>query len=159
MSRLHWAPARRRGWFIGRTDIGDYMHRWVIETPFGALRLHHILRSDEARGLHDHPWSFWTFLLTGGYTEVTRPAGGLERCQDCRRFSFRFVPAETAHRLILTRPVWTLVLTGPKVRDWGFIIDGVWTSWKVARAMWATNRPGAIYDKPWPVGDARDGGE
>lgn len=130
--REPFAPSRRTGWFVGRSDIGDYMHRWICETPFGAVRLHHILRSDEARALHDHPWTFCSLLISGGYWEVT-DAGRTW----WPRFSVRRVRAETPHRLILDSPVWTLVVTGPKAREWGFHTDSGWMHWREARALWA----------------------
>lgn len=60
-----------RGWFIGTYHLGDYMGRWLFETPWGSLRLHHILRSDKGRDMHDHPMDFTTFILWGSYIEVT----------------------------------------------------------------------------------------
>jgi hypothetical protein len=59
------------------SHIGDYMHRWIFKHPWGTVRLHHILRSDDDRHLHDHPFNFVSLLLTGGYTEVT--ADGVDR--------------------------------------------------------------------------------
>lgn len=53
-----------------RKDIGDYMHRWILKTPFGSLRLHHILRSDSADAWHDHPADL-IMLVLGRYREWT----------------------------------------------------------------------------------------
>lgn len=57
-------------WFE-RNDIRDYMRRWILHHPWGTIRLHHILRSDDGRDLHCHPWDFVSFMLIGEYTEVT----------------------------------------------------------------------------------------
>jgi hypothetical protein len=35
-----------------------------------SLKLHIILRSDADRDHHDHPWTFWTWMLCGGYWEL-----------------------------------------------------------------------------------------
>jgi hypothetical protein len=58
-------------WFIGAKHINDYMHRWLVRTPWFTLRIHHILRSDNERDLHDHPFDFTSFIFKGSYTEVT----------------------------------------------------------------------------------------
>jgi hypothetical protein len=47
------------------------MVRRAINTRFGGVKLHHILRSDDDRDLHDHPWSFLSIVLKGGYWEHT----------------------------------------------------------------------------------------
>jgi hypothetical protein len=57
---------------IIRSDDGQpYLIRWAINTPLLGIKLHHILRSDEDRDLHDHPWSFLSVILWGGYWEHT----------------------------------------------------------------------------------------
>ncbi len=73
------------------SHIGVYMRRWWIvpykhecrfsfrKHPFGwllqkfdiAIRIHEILKSDEANALHCHPWWYITVILKGGYKEVT----------------------------------------------------------------------------------------
>ncbi len=113
-----------------RRDIGPahdrYMHQFVLRLPGHSWRLHHILRSDNERDLHDHPFSFFTLLLTGSYLEILPDSGGVGTVPvHRRRFSLRFVPAERPHRLVLTRPVWTLVLAGPRSRPWGFFVGGL----------------------------------
>lgn len=135
MSVTRWAKQSgedRTGFRAYRNDIGDYMQRWILQTRWGTLRLHRILRSDNAEALHDHPWDFWSLLLSGGYLEVT-PAG--ERW--CPRFSLVRRQAEDLHRLVLTRPVWTLVWTGPLRRKWGFQTETGWVYWRDAFAQWA----------------------
>ena len=59
-----------------RSDLigGDYMRRWTLRTPIGMLRLHHILRGDDDREFHDHPFDFTSIILAGGYVEH-RPGG------------------------------------------------------------------------------------
>jgi hypothetical protein len=94
---------KRRGWGIYASHIGpggSYMRRYIFRTPWFTLRLHHILRSDDDRHLHDHPFDFTSFLLTGGYhrahgpvrlgvtrlrqgTEAVRPTGGTRRLSIC----------------------------------------------------------------------------
>ncbi len=136
----------QRKWALYSYHIGVegnvYMYRWLFKHPWGSIRLHHIMRSDEDRALHDHPMSFRTLLLTGSYEEelsinqegpLILPPGGIVKLSPSgptavwhrRWLSFRYVKAETAHRLILRRPVWTLVFAGPVYRDWGFYVGGI----------------------------------
>lgn len=93
-----------------------YLYRWSIETRFGSVRVHHWLSSDDDRAFHDHPWWFWTFVLKGGYTDES--SIGAERLSVG---SVRWRPALHQHTV---RPdpdgAWTLLVTGPQVRKWGF---------------------------------------
>lgn len=55
--------------------LPEYMNRYWLLKPrrwtFGcAIRVHQILRSDNDRHLHDHPWPFATLILRGGYVEI-----------------------------------------------------------------------------------------
>lgn len=52
-----------------------YLRRWFLTPRFLPVRLflHCILREDEDRFLHDHPWNFHTLVLAGGYDEVYYP--------------------------------------------------------------------------------------
>jgi hypothetical protein len=52
-----------------RSDLGDYMSRWVFKHPLGTVRLHHIRRPDMDVELHDHPWWFFSLILKGWYEE------------------------------------------------------------------------------------------
>ena len=96
-----------------------YMHRWVLDFGVFAIRLHRWFSSDDARAFHDHPWWFLTLVLWGGYTDVSpegRDALGVG--------SVRFRPAHHKHTVEISRPTWTLLVTGPPARRWGFWIDG-----------------------------------
>jgi hypothetical protein len=116
-------------------DKGEpYLIRWALNTRFGGVKLHHILRSDEDRDCHDHPWSFLSIILRGGYFEHT-PHPNFERSTQRRWYgpgSILWRPAPSIHRLELPEPTrsplnvpedntaWSLVFTGPKKREWGF---------------------------------------
>jgi hypothetical protein len=54
-------------------DVGSYMERYHILpevwwSPI-AIRLHIIRSADTDRALHNHPFSFRTFIINGGYWE------------------------------------------------------------------------------------------
>jgi hypothetical protein len=117
------------------SEARTYLRRWYLipRNRFFNVYLHHFCASDNDRALHDHPWVNLSILLRGSYVEhrlgnrVTRrsaPALVLRR------------PA-TAHRIELDidldgmpQPVWTLFITGPRVRDWGFLCPQGWRHWR-----------------------------
>jgi hypothetical protein len=99
------------------TDI--YCRRWYIETSIGSIRLHHWLKADDDRYFHDHPWSFITFVLKGGYTDIT-PEGN--EYMSTRMIKFR----KAIHRHTVKPDeggCWTIVISGPKIRKWGFWVN------------------------------------
>lgn len=115
---------------LGRSDIffGEtrYMRRWkLINRAWFGLRIHNILRSDTDRELHDHPFTFLSIVLWGGYWEHTL---------DGRRTwhgtgSFLIRTAECLHRLEMERPAWTLVFRGAHRRTWGYLLVDRWIPW------------------------------
>ena len=51
---------------------GDpYMRRWWVipRNKWFNIYLHNIMRSDDDRALHDHPWTNVSVLLRGSYLE------------------------------------------------------------------------------------------
>jgi hypothetical protein len=115
-----------------RSHIRDYMERWILRTPWGNLRVHHILRSDNDRHLHDHPFDFISFLVSGGYREeIPDPEEpGYTVCEMWPRFSLVRRKATDRHRLILDKPVWTIVAATHKKREWGFYTKSGWIHWR-----------------------------
>lgn len=127
----------------------DWLIRWAMRTPYRhipgymerywilpykrfvpiAARLHHILRSDDDRAFHDHPWPYLTIILRGGYTEV-RPVydtdgiylGESRQWRGAGTVLFR--SAKSWHRLEVPEgeTAWTLFITGPKRQRWGFMV-------------------------------------
>jgi hypothetical protein len=117
-----------------------YLQRWWVwpRNRWLNLYLHNFNRDDDDRALHDHPWSSLSILLRGGYYEITAgPDGTLERrWRRPGRLVLRLRPS-AAHRLELRRdaagrtvPCWTLFLTGPVVRRWGFLCPRGWVHWR-----------------------------
>ena len=97
-----------------------YLTRWVV-TLFGAsIRLHRWTGSDDKRFFHDHPWDFISVILRGTYSEAT-PTGIEVRTSG----SIRYYPAEYKHTVLFTgAPCWSLVLSGPSRRNFGFWVAG-----------------------------------
>jgi hypothetical protein len=94
-----------------------YVHRWRLELRgAGSLRVHHWTGNDDNRAFHDHAWWFWTLVVKGGYTD--NHPGGFEIL---RAPALRYRPAEYQHAVFPHEGgAWTILLTGPKVRNWGF---------------------------------------
>jgi len=105
-----------------RFSGADYMHRYYLflkdrnTFPFN-LTLHKIVKSDEPF-LHDHPWSYITIILRGGYWENTidgrtwkGPGSIIKR------------KAKDYHWLELDNdnPATTLFFMGRQQRNWGFL--------------------------------------
>jgi hypothetical protein len=92
-----------------------------------AARIHEILRSDLGRDPHNHPWSYVTVVLRGGYTEERfNEWGGLVSRKWHGPGSIMFRPANSWHKLTVPdgTVATTLFITGPKQQRWGFNVDG-----------------------------------
>lgn len=106
--------------YIGGTE-NPYLLRWYLipRNSWFNVYLHKFLRDDDDRALHDHPWWFISVLLRGAYYEHC--VDGVRIRTTCGSVAFR--TAQHRHRIELFRsrpPTWTLVITGRKVREWGF---------------------------------------
>ncbi|MGZ2449619.1 hypothetical protein ACVIRO_002373 [Rhizobium ruizarguesonis] len=116
----------------GREDT--YLARWYLipRNKWFNVYLHHFQRSDDDRALHDHPWWNLSVLLRGSYTEQTINAGGVNVLAIRSAGDFKFRYASEAHRIELhDGPCWTLFITGPRIREWGFHCPKGWRHWKV----------------------------
>ncbi|MET4341987.1 hypothetical protein [Bradyrhizobium sp. RT9a] len=113
---------------------GDtYMRRWWVipRNRFFNIYLHHFLRSDDDRALHDHPWWNASILMEGRYTEHTIAAGGVNQRKEYVAGDVKLRGAKYAHRVELTSgPCWSLFITGPNLRAWGFHCPNGWRPWQ-----------------------------
>tara|TARA_B110000208_G_C11730679_1_gene416289 strand:+ start:995 stop:1447 length:453 start_codon:yes stop_codon:yes gene_type:complete len=92
--------------------------------PFNIF-IHKFLKSDPD-DLHDHPWNYFTFILSGGYWEHTT-TGKFWR----RPFSCIYRKAKSLHRIELDREkpyCWTLFIPCRRKRDWGFVTKDGWVT-------------------------------
>jgi hypothetical protein len=116
---------------IDRDDNGGF--------PFNIF-IHKFVKGDDA-DKHDHPWNFFTLILSGGYHEE------FEKMVDGRKVTltefrypgfFQYVKSTHTHRVILptetkmvmgygtahpvttTKGCWTLFVPFKKNREWGF---------------------------------------
>lgn len=128
-----WVLRRAPNFIIGGADR-PYLRRWYLipRNPVFNIYVHQFLRSDDDRALHCHPWANASLILRGRYTEHTIAAGGVHqhRVLAAGAWTFRF-SGRHAHRIELTDgPCWTLFLTGPRYRSWGFHCPTRWVHWR-----------------------------
>jgi hypothetical protein len=118
-----------------------YLLRWFLipRNPIFNVYLHCFKRSDDDRAHHSHPWLFnASWLLRGCYVEHTIKAGGLLVMTPRSAGALKFRCGAAPHRLALVPAVgendqqcWTLFITGPRVRQWGFYcMERGWVHWK-----------------------------
>jgi len=116
---------------IPALDGSDYLIRWQFPLCRGrAIYLHKILQSDDkGRPLHDHPWNFVSILVKGRYTEISKRGRTLRSWLNASH-------AEGAHRVELFErdgkeiPVYSILIRGKTIREWGFHTKNGWQSWK-----------------------------
>lgn len=158
-------------WLIARAKRTPYLHimsadgaemymgRWWLFNPYSrethkpalwwcpwSFRIHHIMRPDEDRDLHDHPWNARTIILRGCYTEQRLldhedPAlFGLNVPANAQATEYiDRQPGDTAqllhgeyHRIdkVFHEGVVTLFITSKWRGDWGFLVNGVKVPWR-----------------------------
>lgn len=138
-------------------DGRPFLDRWgLVHDRIGGFYLHHIAAPDPGMDLHDHPWSFVSIILRGGYTEQFSTVASAVRCarlaelladpaahgpvRDRLRWSVRRYPLTVAHRITSASPgTWTLVLRGPTRRVWSFYPPTGKVAW--TEYDYATRRP------------------
>jgi hypothetical protein len=158
-ANLPTALGRKPDFVIGDPSNPYLLRWWVIpRNRVFNIYLHKILRSDDDRALHDHPWWNMSIILKGGYVEYVPGGSYLRKAGHiiCRR-------ATAQHRLALftirveldgTRgadgyplasrflaPCWSLFITGPKIRDWGFWCPQGFKRWQ---DFVSPNNPGEV---------------
>lgn len=157
---------------LRRADGSVYLDRWGVGTKrLGHVFLHRMRAPDPGQHLHDHPWTFITVPLWGSYLEERADirwaptyaslATVYKGCthgsaEDVRWLRPRRMRLDEAHRIIKLhrRTVWTLVVTGPWRRLWGFYLpdgyvdEGTYDKTVRAKAqdMWSDQNAAA---RPW----------
>jgi len=150
---LRWARSREADFVIGGHERPYLRRHWLLpRNPVFNVYVHQFLRSDDDRALHDHPWLFnASWLLEGAYIEWVPSRGNANPLRPTCRFlkagDWKFRWGAAPHRVQLHRlagpeiPCWTVFITGPRVRQWGFYCDRGWVHWK---RFTATHDKGAI---------------
>lgn len=149
-----------------------YLRRfYIFRSKRFNVYLHRFHRSDDDPDPHDHPWDFWSFILSKGYREqiwafchddsldragYIRPdpiepdqfSGSRDTCpgalfgphyEEVKAGDIAWHAATHVHRVLL-RPgekPWTLVITGPTHRPWGFARPTEWVFWREYLNNWS----------------------
>lgn len=136
--------SRAPDFVIGPKD-DPYMLRWwaIPRNRFFNIYLHHILHDDDDRALHDHPWPSLSLMVEGGVFETyaTDQVDDFGKRIDRRRWvapgKWIYRGPNFAHRLELAsynhkpaEPATTIFMTGPRMREWGFLCPQGWRHWK-----------------------------
>lgn len=112
-------------------SANPYMNRWYIipRNPVFNIYLHQFMRDDEDRALHDHPWFSLSIMLRGKFSEIMH-----DFVRGVRAGDFVFRSPWHAHRLVVQPDqrgnTWTIFITGPRMRQWGFHCPGKWVHWR-----------------------------
>lgn len=118
----------------------------LVKTPWFAVCLHWIHKPDPEPHLHDHPVSFLSVVLCGGYDEVRRRQSQYRaHMHRVRRFNVVHASYYDRHTIVTVKPhTLTLCFMGPKVREWGFHTTTGWVYWKDYYAAQRADRAGKV---------------
>lgn len=123
--------ARERVVIEGRT----HLYRWVLFRCRWFQVVVHNFISDDPPDLHDHAWWNVSIVLAGQLVETTYVFGPEHplalRHRTLRRGDVVLRRAAALHRLAVVRPAWTLFITGPDSREWGYRTARGWVPWRV----------------------------
>lgn len=168
-----WIVARPMiaDWIIRRamkteyTHLPGYMNRYWLFNPYTkangvevtpiewlpSIRVHHILRRDNDRHKHDHPWESRTIGLKRWYRESRVAAYGwrdgdyYEETVETIRGAGDTAPIRYGEYHSITDVpeggVWTLFITFGYKGTWGFLVDGKKVDWRTYMEMYP--------EKPW----------
>lgn len=96
-----------------------WLERWFPRLSYRIV-LHHTVLSDDD-GLHNHPWTWYSKIISGGYWEHT-PEGTFWRGPEG---GWRKRGKDDFHRLVLEpsckEETWSLFVMGAHLYEWGFL--------------------------------------
>lgn len=107
---------------------GIQKRRWfLLKTRRLQIVIHNIIASDTP-DLHDHAW--WNISIPfWGKAEETTQRGK----RTLRPGTVVFRRAMEAHRLDIIKSYWSVYITGPEKRNWGYHTKRGWKDWRLYR--------------------------
>jgi hypothetical protein len=118
------------GWCYWRwTEVptGYITRLHVVKTPWFALCVHWLNHPDPEPWQHDHPVTFLSVILRGGYIEARK-----DQARRHRWFNFIRASKDDPHTIAYVEPgTVTLCFMGPKTREWGYHTPFGWMHWKL----------------------------
>lgn len=136
----------RRLWLFNpyppMSDGGGEARGWRGWLP--SVRIHHIMRPDSDRHMHDHPWNARTIVLRGWYIEERPGRLTSHLWERTRGYTGRLLFGQY-HRIEEVSPggVWTLFITWRKRGTWGFLVDGAKVPWREYLSISSPEAPAA----------------
>lgn len=121
-----------------------HLYRWVLFRCRWFQIVVHNFVSDDPPDMHDHAWWNVSIVLRGLLEETTATG---------QRFlipgDIVFRRAAAMHRLRVVNTAWTLFITGPERREWGYDVDGAWVHWKQydVRQRWKVGNGAQYVDR------------
>lgn len=155
---------RRRPMVLIDPDCQAYERYYMGRIGKRELWLHHFMRPDADRFVHDHPWNAVSVILVGGYVEeVLTVENGrhIKTIQSLTAPAINFITGARKHRIARVTPdTWTLMLVGPRHGNgWGHYRDGVnrikaahgtpddwWQSAPCRAVVYAQRRAARVFD-------------
>lgn len=109
----------------------------LVQTPWFSVMLHWINEPDVGRYAHDHPWTFYSFILRGNYREDVWPDEAWMYKQKLPplmnlwcRYSIHRMPFGSAHRIVhASEGLVTMVVTGKRQQVFRFWTDDKPVTW------------------------------
>jgi len=147
----YWLVPYRKDDKTGTTGLVSWTRRPIarlLQALDIAVRIHVILRSDNDRHPHSHPWNYVSVVLRGGYFEHTYDEQGKPiNSKWYGPGSVLYRRASSLHRLWLPdgESATTLFITGRWLQVWGFMTsDGLikhsdYSAWRADRKDKPTN--------------------
>jgi hypothetical protein len=123
---------------VSRQGATHFRRYRLLQTPWLAIYIHQIKRSDMERDMHDHPWSFASIILAGAYEEDSMYPPLFHEMFTKKFYAGDVVEhrADDAHKItLLSSEVWTLVFTSGRERYWGYQTNSGWVGHKEYRQL------------------------
>lgn len=122
--------------YIGQKEC-PLMVRWTIAAPFkgrfGKITVHHFPPMATDPDPHDHPAPFVTFILRGRYFDTAWERHGQKTVPTVELVKAGQIKYRSAGHTHTTTTdevgAWTVVVMGPKIREWGFLRPGEGNTW------------------------------
>ncbi len=132
MSRViaNGKSAKKIVFFEKRFEVPDYDNpkevsrtRWrIIHTPWFGIYLHKWNKPDPRPTQHNHPWSFFSVILRGEYTEKRKEPNLVWRYNVIKWLNI--VPRTVFHAVSSVTPeTISLMFVGKTHEDWGYWND------------------------------------
>ncbi len=106
-------------------DFDEFSQFTILETPWFQVLINFHTKPNPVREMHNHPWSFFVFVLDGSYTEVAGTEDG-DRLINTHYNHINFFTRKNStdiHGIVGIEKggCTTLMFTGPRnLRQWAY---------------------------------------